>query len=250
MPTGLTEQKSRVFRDQEYLLYVPKGYDGSTRYRLLVVIHGYGRHVEEYAEQFTDFADERRYVILAPYFPEGERFQQLGIGEEEKTIRFDRRVLGLVEEVGGRINIETATFDLFGFSAGGQFAHRFLYLHPDRLRTVVVAAPGTVTVPTDRYRWPSGIRGLDDLADARVDLDRVRRVRVMLLVGEEDVSDGNLNESDEANRHGKTRLARARTLHKAWDEAGIRHEYAEVDDLDHTLDERIVRPATRFLGQG
>ena len=249
VPIGLTEQDSRVFRGQEYYLYVPKGYDGNTRYRLLVMIHGYGRNAEDYTEQFTDFADRQRYVVLAPYFPEGERFQQLGIGEDEETIRFDERTLGLVAEIGGRLNVETERFDLFGFSAGGQFANRFLYAHPDRIRSVVVAAPGTVTVPTDRYRWPMGLRNLDTLAKVHVNLDRVRQVRVMLIVGEDDEDDENLRETDEANRFGETRLERARSLHEAWEDAKIGHQYVEVKDLDHTLDKRIVERATRFLAE-
>jgi poly(3-hydroxybutyrate) depolymerase len=244
---GLTEQTSRVYPKQEYFLYVPKSYDGSARYGLLVVVHGDGRHVQEYTEQFTDFADEKRYIILAPYFPTGERFQQLGIGEKEKTIRFDERLLGLVAEIGGRLNVEQDRFDLFGFSAGGQFAHRFLYLHPERLRSVVVASPGTVTVPNARYDWPAGFGELDDLANVRVNLDRVREVRVMLVVGKDDVGDDNLRETDEANRFGKTRLERARTLHEEWDDAKIGHQYVEIKGLDHTLDERIVEPATRFF---
>jgi poly(3-hydroxybutyrate) depolymerase len=247
---GLTEQTSRVYPKQEYFLYVPKSYDGSARYRLLVVVHGYSRNVKEYAKELTDFADEKRYIILAPHFPTGERFQQLGIGEEEKTIRFDERLLGLVDEIGGRLNVESTRFDLFGFSAGGQFAHRFLYLHPERLRSVVVASPGTVTIPKGRYDWPAGFGDLDDLANVRVDLDQVRRVRVMLVVGRDDVDDDDLRETDEANRFGDTRLERARTLHEEWDDAQIGHRYVEIEDLDHTLDERIVKPATRFLAAG
>jgi poly(3-hydroxybutyrate) depolymerase len=247
---GLTEQASRVYPKQQYVLYVPKSYDGSARYRLLVVVHGASRDVQEYAKQFTDFADEKRYIILAPYFPPDDRFQQLGIGEKEKTIRFDERLLGLVSEIGGRLNVEQARFDLFGFSAGGQFAHRFLYLHPERLRSVVVASPGTVTIPKERYDWPAGFGDLDDLANVRVDLERVRQVRVMLVIGRDDVDDDNLRETDEANRFGDTRVERARTLHQEWDDAKIGHRYVEIKGLDHRLDDRIVKPATRFFSDG
>ena len=245
-PTGFMEQTSRVHPRQRFYLYVPRSYDGGAQFRLLVVVHGYERRAEEYAEEFIRFADEHRYIILAPLFPRGERYQQLGIGDDD-SIRADRRLLELVEEVGGRYRVETASFDLFGFSGGGQFAHRFLYVHPERLRSVVAAAPGTVALPTDRYRWPYGVADLERLANVRFDLAKVRRVRAMLIVGEEDVEDDNLNESDEANRFGRTRLKRARTLHEAWLAAGIQHEYVEVDDLGHELDERIVRRATRFL---
>jgi hypothetical protein len=64
------------------------------------------------------------------------------------------------------------------------------------------------------------------------------------------VDDDNLRETDAANRFGRTRLARARTLHQAWDSAKIGHQYLEIKGLDHELDERIVKPATQFLAQG
>ena len=72
----------------------------------------------------------------------------------------------------------------------------------------------------------------------------------MLTVGTDDVGDDSLRETDEANRFGKTRLKRARSLHEAWDDAKIGHQYLEIKGLDHELDERIVKPATQFLAQG
>src|SRR5215204_3222058 len=78
VPHGVSELTSLVYPKQEYFLYVPKSYDGSTRYRLLVVVHGDSRQAKGYLEQFTDFADDEHYILLAPYFPPDERFQQLG----------------------------------------------------------------------------------------------------------------------------------------------------------------------------
>lgn len=248
-PTGFLELTSRLYPRQRYHLYVPRSYERGGEFRLLVVMHGTERRAEDYAEEFTGFADDHRYVILAPVVPRGERFQQLGIGDDS-SIRTDLRLLELVEEVGARYRIDTASFDLFGFSAGAQFAHRFMYVHPERLRSVVAAAPGTVTLPTERYRWPHGLAGLERLATTNLDLEKVRKVRTMLIVGEDDVGDSNLNDSDDANRFGRTRLKRARTLHVAWQEASIQHEYVEVPDVGHELHERLVRRVTRFLADG
>jgi hypothetical protein len=94
-----------------------------------------------------------------------------------------------------------------------------------------------------------GTRNLDTLANVTVDLNRVRQVRLMLIVGADDKDDENLRETDEANRFGRTRLERARNLHKAWEDAKIGHKYVEVKDLEHTLDGRIVGRATRFFGE-
>lgn len=242
---GVVEKTSRDRPDQRYYLYVPTDYDGSTEFRLLVVMHGRKRRAEAYAEQFTGFADAHHYIILAPLFPEPERYQQLGIGDD--TIRADLRLLELVDELGRSYRVESTSFDLFGFSAGAQFAHRFMYVHPERLRSVVAAAPGTVTLPTDRYPWPSGVADLEEVANVRLELGQVRRIHSMLIVGEDDVGSGSLNRSDEANRFGRTRLQRARTLHQTWLDAGIDHVYVELSHVGHVLDERIAEQATRFL---
>lgn len=230
-----------------YYLFVPSSYDGQSPFRLLVVIHGHRRHVEASVEPFIELAAERRWIILAPYFPPPERFQQLGIGDS--AIRADLLLLQLVGDVRRAFRVDTATFDLFGFSAGAQFAHRFLYLHPERLRSVVVASPGTVTLPIAGYSWPHGLAGLDMLADAQVNLDHVRHTRVLLVVGTGDVGNGNLNHSAEADRSGQTRLERVRVLHQAWLAARIAHQYVEIPALSHVLDDRIGAVARGFLAE-
>jgi pimeloyl-ACP methyl ester carboxylesterase len=242
---GLMEKTSRSHPDQRFYLYLPKRYDGKTRLQLLVVVHGYLRRAKAYLRQFTDFADQHGYMILAPYYPPSQHFQQLGIGDDEG--RADFQLLDLVDEVGRTYPVETATFDLFGFSAGAQFSHRFLYVHPDRLRAVVTASPGTITLPTDRYAWPSGIQDLPKLANVSFDLAAVKQGRLMLVVGKNDTGSENLNDSDEANRFGETRLERVRTLHEAWQDAGIDHTYLEIPRLSHVLDERIATPSQAFL---
>jgi len=59
-----------------------------------------------------------------------------------QDIRFDQVLLDIVDEVGERFNLDTDRFCLHGFSGGGQFTHRFLYLHPDRLAAASIGAPG------------------------------------------------------------------------------------------------------------
>ena len=84
----------------------------------------------------------------------------------------------------------------------------------------------------------------------RFSLEEVRRPRVLLIVGAEDVTVEDLNQSPWAMHAGSTRLGRARSLHAAWLAAGIEHEYVEVPEAGHGLDERIVEPACRFLEAG
>jgi len=243
----LRELRSSADAEQVYYLYIPPDYDGSSTFHLLAIIHGLSRGAERYAESFVEFADRHHFVLLAPLFPPPLRFQDLGLGSD---VRVDLRLLELVDEVAGDLTVQTAKFDLFGYSGGGQFVHRFLYLRPERLRSVVVGAPGTVTLPNSEERWPIGVRGLARAAGVRFSLEEVRRPRTMLMVGAEDVMLEDLNQRPWAMQAGSTRLGRARHLHAAWLAAGIEHEYVEIPGAGHGLDERFVEPATRFLAAG
>jgi predicted esterase len=228
-----------------YALFVPNLGGRSSPLRLLVVVHGFRRSIGSTVALFMDFAQKQRTIVLAPYFPIGDHFQHLGI--DDGSPRADLLLLEQVAEIRQRFRLTTEPFDLFGFSGGAQFAHRFLYLHPGFLRSVVVASPGTVTLPTAQQSWPGGIANLDRLTGIAFDLEAVRKIRTLLLVGDRDVGTGNLNQSEQANQAGRTRLERVRMLHQAWRQAGIPHGYVEVPDVGHTLEARIAELSQRFL---
>ena len=235
---------SRLHPEQQYYLYVPPTHDPDRPYRLLVVIHGYSRTAAAYAERFVEFARARDSIVLAPLFPDSIHYQDLGVGEEYRT---DQRLLELVEEVAADYPLEASRFDLFGFSGGAQFSHRFLYLHPDRLRSVVVASPGTVTLPSRDTPWPEGVGDLQRVFGVPFDPEAVGSVPLLLLVGQADLGTADLDLSRSAMRFGPTRLARARSLHAALDAAGLAHTYLEIPAVGHTLDRRILAPAIDFL---
>src|SRR5690606_39266483 len=97
----------------------------------------------------ADFARAHRVVVLAPLFPAG--MTEPGELSSYKLIRhggidYDRVLLGMVAEVAARYRLAGERFYLHGFSGGGHFAHRFLYLHPERLAGVSIGAPGIVTL--------------------------------------------------------------------------------------------------------
>lgn len=73
-----------------------------------------------------------------------------------------------------------------GFSGGGQFAHRFLYLYPERLHAISVGAPGRATQLDDILPWPSGVQNVEKFAK-KLKKDKIRVVgRIQLVVGSED----------------------------------------------------------------
>jgi dienelactone hydrolase len=172
-----------------YCLYVPRDIDTSHRHPLVVAVHGTERAVQSYRDAFADLADAHQCVVLAPLFPAAvddpddvHNYKLI----EYHGIRFDRLLLDMVAEVALRWPVATDRFYLHGFSGGGQFAHRFLYLRPNRLAGVSVGAPGNVTLLDPTTPWPRGTADITELFGIGLSLNALRDVPVRLLIGAQD----------------------------------------------------------------
>ncbi|MGL4285993.1 MAG: alpha/beta hydrolase, partial [Phreatobacter sp.] len=116
-----------------YSAYVPDDYDehGTDTYRLLVVVHGTLRDMTPYRDSFIPFAERQRTIVLAPLFPAGIE-HPADVSSYKMivpcSVRYDLVLLSMIEEMKARYRIGGDRFGLLGFSGGGHFAHRFLYL--------------------------------------------------------------------------------------------------------------------------
>jgi pimeloyl-ACP methyl ester carboxylesterase len=204
-----------------YCLYVPTSWTPETRMPVLVAVHGTGRNVGELREGFIPFAERHGVIVVTPLFP-------VGIDDPDdvhnyKTlnthgIRFDLVLLDILEQVRIRWNAEHDSVLLCGHSGGGQFAHRFLYLHPDRVAGVAVGAPGGVTLLDDSLAWPDGIGDTRQRFGVTVDPDAVARVPVLLVVGGDDDGRADLaamGEGDHSRPERLDRLGESLTRHGA-----------------------------------
>jgi hypothetical protein len=54
--------------------------------------------------------------------------------------------------------ISLGAVDMIGFSGGAQFTHRYALLNPERVRSQILVAAGWYTFPSDRERFPYGIK--------------------------------------------------------------------------------------------
>jgi poly(3-hydroxybutyrate) depolymerase len=238
--------KTPIFASQydqrlSYCLYVPADLRAD-RTRLVVMQHGTERNASLYRDHMAAFADEHQVAILAPLFPAGiidpedlHNFKFI----EYHGIRYDLALLAIIDEVSRRYPIEPETFYLHGFSGGGQFAHRFLYLHPERLAGVSIGAPGRITQLDDSLPWWLGTADLEQRFGRPVDLDAVRRVPVLMVVGDNDIDTWEINNPGEANwmdgveKTGGTRIERLRTLERNYLAQGIDVRFELVPGVAH-----------------
>ncbi|KAJ7173680.1 poly hydrolase [Mycena filopes] len=222
-------------------LYVPKSHsfldsdvDAKPRLPLLVVVHGTRRQTGGYLTHLQSFSETHRVLILLPLFPAGiidpfdvHNYKNIAY----RGIRFDLVLLGMVEQAGRVWRVESERFYLHGFSGGGQFVHRFWYLHPGRLLGVSIGAPGAITHPTREREWPAGLGDVERVFGvAGPDFAEMGRVRVQFVVGEKDTETGMIARDDVA---GATRVERVRYLHGCLAGLGVEAELTVVPGVGH-----------------
>lgn len=250
---------SRYDQRFSYCLYVPDAYleDGDDTYPLVVVVHGTGRTALQYRDAFSAFAEKHRCIVLAPLFPAGitaprelDSYKFL----ERGGIRFDLALLHMVEEVAETYRVRRDRFLLHGFSGGGQFTHRFLYLHPERLWACSVGAPGLVTLVDDTRPWWVGTADVEARFGRPVALDRMREVPLLTVVGLDDVETWDINDPDSPNwmegayDAGETRLERLRVLAAQLRDLGMHVRHVELAGVAHE-GFRVVDTVCDFFGE-
>ena len=221
-----------------YCMHVPERYEASdARYPIVVASHGSGRGAQRYRNEFSEFAERHQCLVLAPLFPCGiiepyelDNYKFIKFHD----IRFDRVLLAMVDEVAERYRVDSSRFLMHGFSGGGQFVHRFLYLHPGRLAAASIGAPGRVTLLDASLPWWIGTKDFRTQFGTEPDVAAIRRVAVQMIVGANDTDTWEITMTPaskrwmpEANRSGNTRIERLMSLRESF----VRNDIAVQFDL-------------------
>ena len=155
----------------------------------------------------------------------------------------DLILLDMIEDMAKRYpGVHTDKFFMFGHSGGGQFVNRFLFAHPQRLKACSIGAPGRPTfldMNTD-YFW--GVRDFADYFGYDVDVDSVRKVPVLITVGELD------NKFIGESPYGDNRVARMKSLQKNLQDNGVLAELEILPGFAHEGGEKErVQAAQKFF---
>lgn len=208
--------------------------------RFLVLVHGISRQADFMMRAFVNLAEKDNYSLLAPEYNYRTYSDYQRLGREGLGERADEAFLGMLADAGDLLGMGSG-FDLFGFSGGAQFAHRFAYAYPGRARTLSLAAAGWYTAPDERRRYPYGLKSTKRLPGLTFSADGVTDVPTLTIVGENDTArDTNLRKRQRVDTvQGRHRVARARWFHRAILEAAERsgkyglHEYLELPATGH-----------------
>ncbi len=219
---------------QFYYLYLPRA--KYSRTSLLVSIHGIKRMANEHIDAFAIFAERYGVALVVPVFP-ADRFsdyQRLGVSK--KSLRADRTLHDILEEVSVLTAINTDQLFMFGYSGGGQFVHRYAMAYPERVNRIVVAAPGWYTFPDLSLKYPYGIASTRKISGRAFEPARFLTVPSCVVVGEKDIHrDSELRKGKNIDKQqGRNRLERG----KSW--IRVMSKYAETYHLDTEFDFKVL----------
>jgi poly(3-hydroxybutyrate) depolymerase len=191
-----------------YFLYVPPSV--APHPPLFVTVHGISRNAREHARLFAPFADRYGVVVLAPLFPAQTYSDYQRLGRKGDAENAGRVLEAMVDEVGKLTGAETERFFLFGYSGGGQFAHRYAMAHPERVGAYAVGAAGWYTFPDLQLTYPRGLKPSKAMPDLQMVPKRFLAIPATVLVGDRDTHPGTaLRKTNKVNgQQGASRLER------------------------------------------
>ncbi len=226
-----------------HFAFVPKSALDSESPSIVIAVHGISLSAREQIDAFTPWAAARGHVLLAPCFdtPEDRDYQRLG--RRGRGRRADLALDLAIERLAVGLDARFPRRIFFGYSGGGQFVHRYLMAHPDRVTAAVVAAAGWYTLPDARLAYPMGLRVGGKLAGVEMLPSRFLSVPVLALVGSRDLGrDESVRTNTKVDaRQGTDRVARAHRwigeMRAAAAARGLpaRHELIELPEAGHSF---------------
>ncbi len=198
--------------------------------RVIFVMHGSNPEtVQQVCEITGSSSDRLGAVIVAPqfaaeYFP-GDSYMFGNMLDNKGSLAPKEQwgfsvVEHLFDALCDGLGLTNPTYDIVGFSGGGQFVQRLVLFLPDaRFRRAVSGSPGRYAFPTFAKRFPYGLLNSPTKPS---DLPRVFGRDFILLLGDADIVD-RIRE-DQAVEQGTNRFARGlRFFATATEEASNRH---------------------------
>jgi poly(3-hydroxybutyrate) depolymerase len=190
---------------------------------VVFVQHGMNRNGDEYRDFWIADAEKHGLLIVAPTYgkeawPEAEHYNNGLVLDEAGRPRPRQawayamlpRIFAALREAGVT---RRAKANLFGHSAGGQFAHRLMSTEPhDWLERATAGNPGWYSLPTLEKPFPEGLGGIG-LGEEEV--RRLLSFPLTILAGDRDTETANpsLPSQPAALAQGPHRFARA---HNYW----------------------------------
>lgn len=193
--------------------------------KVLFALHGEERDGKDYLDDWTDMANQNKFMVFAPEFPDssfkgGDGYILANIfvdGDNPTpgTLNKDSHwTFSLMDPLFNYVRQQTGTnasgYVAFGHSAGAQFLHRFLLYKPNNLMEQAICAnAGWYTMPNASVDFPYGTKKSPS-SDSLVKAALARKMLVLLGKLDIDPNSPNLRHNPQVDIQGLNRLQRGR----------------------------------------
>ena len=166
---------------------------------ILFIVHGADRNALQARDVLINEANEKDFIIISPefnvvHFTGGDAFNLANIyvdgdnptpqtlnNKEDWTTSIIDPIFDLFRSSTGNTNLN---YDLIGFSAGGQFAHRFLIFNQsEKCNRIIAISSGWYTTLDQNISFPYGVK--DSPLDNN-NLPNLLSKELTILIGEND----------------------------------------------------------------
>lgn len=205
------------FTVYDWLVYVPRNINLNKKNIILITgTNGnvsspdYSKSIDEHKRLFNDRVNRyfsSNFIYLCPILPRTKTNYPIYFPSKDYTaigrpkISTDQSVLNIITELRGLLELRgIKTYEkvcIEGFSAGGIFATRMAFLHPDKIYAIAAGAPGSYTpIPLVEYKgkkldFPLGIADYEKLFKKNFDLTQYKSVKQFLYIGVKDLLPNN-----------------------------------------------------------
>ena len=208
--------------DFEVFYHVPSSYTTSSK--VVFAMHGGGRDAEGVRNYMINISNQYNFIVVAPKvsssdFSLGDGYilgnvYVDGDNPSTNTLKNENEwSFSIIEPIFDSINISLSLinekYNLFGYSAGGQFVQRFLLFKPNaRIDKVVVGAAGWYTVPDYSTPFPYGLNN-SILMSTNINSLLMKNLFIQVGALDNDPNSFNLRHNEYADAQGLNRVTRA-----------------------------------------
>jgi S-formylglutathione hydrolase FrmB len=230
-------------------LYIPPSLDPSRPVQLLVVLHGQGGTGPAIVERLRPCADEHGWVMVAPTMAYRDYM-------DAEQVRLDGQqnipsVHSLLQQVRQQQMSDMPFQDrllVYGFSRGGQMAHRLAMFYPDEIEAVATVSAGSYTLPRSSLEltFPYGVADLVTYRGDEFDAERFVRIPFWVGVGGADTIAAETARAWD-RFEGSTRVDRARHFADALTQLGSQVSLNIFGGIGHEETAAMRANACSFL---
>jgi poly(3-hydroxybutyrate) depolymerase len=258
-PAALTEPLELGREPLDYSLHLPPHaaeQSASGGLTVLVALHGMGGNGPDFSRRLIEDADRNGWVLVAP------TINYRDWRDPEQVRRDGADVLpalkALIDELPSRTGLALRKrVLLYGFSRGGQTAHRFALFYPKSVLGVASFSCGTYTLPTTLIRqgsdeiplkFPYGVGDIEQYEGQPFDPSSVRQVDFWLGVGGRDNVPADVPHQWDAYI-GTTRVDRAQSFSQSLTQLGAHTGLTVFPNASHEVTDEMRGQALAHLAQ-